>query len=197
MALIAERGFNGVSVGEIESAVGLVPRRGALYKHFPSKRALVEAALEERIAGVADMSFIVEWFASEDAMSDPRATLLIVARAVLDELDHEKHLNQIIEKDGDRFPDLRDRMRSDVVEPGFRYAEEAFSTWVENLALDDGTGDSVDPGAVGAVLLGALVHHRRQDWLFGRPPHNIETEQFLETWTDIALQALGLQEVAQ
>lgn len=200
MALIAERGFNGVSVGEIEAAVGLVPRRGALYKHFPSKQALVEAALEERIAGVADMSFIVDWFASDDARADPRGTLLAAGRAVLDELDREKHLNQIVEKDGDRFPELRDRMRSEVIEPGFRYAEESFSSWIETRASSNGPstgpGAALDGRVVAAVLLSALVHHRRQEWLFGHPPHNVGTERFLNGWVDVALRALDIQEVA-
>lgn len=196
MALIAERGFNGVSVGEIEAAVGLVPRRGALYKHFPSKQALVEAALEERIAGVADMSFIVDWFASDDARADPRGTLLAAGRAVLDELDREKHLNQIIEKDGDRFPELRDRMRSEVIEPGFRYAEESFTSWIETRASSNGSGAELDGRVVAAVLLSALVHHRRQQWLFGHPPHDVDTEQFLDGWVSLALRALDIREVS-
>ncbi len=200
MALIAERGFNGVSVGEIEAAVGLVPRRGALYKHFPSKQALVEAALEERIAGVADMSFIVDWFASDSARADPRGTLLAAGRAVLDELDREKHLNQIIEKDGNRFPHFRDRMRSEVIEPGFHYAAESFSSWIGTVASSSGSStvpdDGLDGGVVGAVLLSALVHHRRQEWLFGHPPHNVETERFLNGWVEVALRALDIKEVA-
>lgn len=200
MALIAERGFNGVTVGEIEAAVGLAPRRGALYKHFSSKQALVEAAMDERIAGVADMSFIVEWFASEIARADPRGTLLTVGRAVLAELDREKHINQIIEKDGDRFPGLRDRMRAEVVEPGFRYAEESFGSWIEAFpeVADHaiGAGVGIDGGAVAAVLLSALVHHRRQEWLLGRPPHDVDTDRYLDAWVDVALRALGIQEAS-
>lgn len=193
MALIAERGFNGASVGEIEAAVGLVPRRGALYKHFPSKRALIEAAIEERIAGVADMSFIVDWFASDEAMADPRGALLTIGRAVLDELDREKHISQIIEKDGDRFPDLRDRMRTEMVEPGFRYAEKSFASWAAAFETDDDR----DFGAVAAVILSALVHHRRQEWLLGSPPHNVDTERFLNAWVDTTLRALNMQEVTE
>ena len=200
MALIAEHGFNGVTVGEIEASVGLAPRRGALYKHFSSKQALVEAAMDERIAGVADMSFIVGWFASDSAKADPRGTLLTVGRAVLAELDSEKHINQIIEKDGDRFPGLRDRMRAEVVEPGFRYAEESFRSWVEEGpdAADPARGAAVgiDGAAVAAVLLSALVHHRRQEWLFGRPPHDIDTDRFLDAWVEVALRALGIQEAS-
>lgn len=197
MALIAERGFNGVSVGEIESAVGLAPRRGALYKHFPSKQALVEAALEERIAGVADLSGEVAWFASQEALADPRGSLRFIAQVALDELAREKHISQIIEKDGNRFPELRDRMRIAMVDPGFRYAEESFSAWVRTVhGPDSERASSIDVAAVAAVLLSSLVHHLRQQWLLGEPPHRIETERFLDAWVDIAIRALDIQEVS-
>ncbi len=191
MALIAERGFNGVSVGEIEAAVGLAPRRGALYKHFPSKRALVEAAMEERIAGVVDLSEAVVWFASPEALADAAGSLRLIAHVVLDELDREKHINQIVEKDGARFPELRDRMLSDMVEPGFCYAEEALAALIQSRF---GAKHDFDVPAVAAVFLSALVHHRRQEWLLGRPPHNIETERFLDAWVDMTLRSLNIVE---
>ncbi len=53
MRLFAERGFRATSVGDIEGAVGLVPRRGALYKHFPSKQALLEAAVRAHLDSAA------------------------------------------------------------------------------------------------------------------------------------------------
>ncbi len=190
-ALIAERGFNGVSVGDIEAAVGLAPRRGALYKHFPSKQALVEAAIEERINGVDDISGVVEWLTTDEALADLRGSLRLIAQVALDELAREKHVNQIIEKDGNRFPELRDRMRREMVEPGFRYAERALTAWVETI---DGANKEADMAAVAAVALSALVHHRRQEWLLGRPPHDIETERFVETWVEMTLRALNLHE---
>ena len=197
MALIAERGFNGVSVGEIESAVGLVPRRGALYKHFPSKQALIEAALEERIAGVFDLSDQVDWFTSTEALADPRSALRFLAQVALDELASEKHINQIIEKDGARFPELRDRMRTAMVEPGFRYAEKAFAAWVETVHGDHPErAVAIDVPAVATVLLSALVHHLRHQWLLGQPPHGIEADRFVDAWVDITLRALDMEEVA-
>jgi len=201
MALIAERGFNGVTVGEIEAAVGLAPRRGALYKHFPSKRALVEEAMEERISGVADLSDQVAWFASPEAVADPRSSLRLIARVALDELDREKHINQIIEKDGRRFPELRDRMREAMVEPGFRYAEEIFGAWVRathdaDSSLESDRATGIDVAAVATVLLSALVHHRRHAWLLDKPPHGVDTDRFLDAWVDVTMRALATQEVA-
>lgn len=202
MALIAERGFNGVSVGEIEGAVGLAPRRGALYKHFPSKQALIEQAMEERITGVADLSAQVAWFASPEAMADPRSSLRLIAQVALDELDREKHINQIIEKDGNRFTELRNRMRDEMVEPGFRYAEYIFAAWVRaavrtEAGCEPDTTAAIDVPAVATVLLSALVHHRRHEWLLGEPPHAVETDRFLDAWIEIAMRALGIEEYSK
>lgn len=41
--LFAERGYHGTSVADVQAAAGLAPGSGALYKHFASKRALLEA----------------------------------------------------------------------------------------------------------------------------------------------------------
>jgi len=48
--LFAERGFEATSVAEIQAAAGLAPGSGALYKHFASKRALLDAVRAERPA---------------------------------------------------------------------------------------------------------------------------------------------------
>src|SRR5207244_4650268 len=47
--LFAEKGFRGTTVGEIEAAAGLQPRRGAMYHYFPSKQALLEAAVDNHL----------------------------------------------------------------------------------------------------------------------------------------------------
>lgn len=44
--LFAERGFTTTSIRTIEERAGLVPGRGSLYRHFPSKEALLEAIVE-------------------------------------------------------------------------------------------------------------------------------------------------------
>jgi AcrR family transcriptional regulator len=41
--LFAERGVEGTSVAAVQAAAGLAPGSGALYKHFPSKQALLDA----------------------------------------------------------------------------------------------------------------------------------------------------------
>src|SRR5438309_297178 len=50
--LFAERGFRNTTVGDIEAAAGLRPRRGALYHHFPTKQALLEAAVQTHLSAI-------------------------------------------------------------------------------------------------------------------------------------------------
>ena len=49
LRLFADKGFQGTTVGEIERQAGLTPRAGALYRHFPSKEAVLEAAFERHV----------------------------------------------------------------------------------------------------------------------------------------------------
>ncbi|WP_405864783.1 TetR/AcrR family transcriptional regulator [Streptomyces sp. NBC_01515] len=41
----AEQGFGGATINEVERRVGLAVGKGSLYRHFPSKEALLEALL--------------------------------------------------------------------------------------------------------------------------------------------------------
>src|SRR5271157_3856642 len=49
LLLFAEQGYGRTSVGQIESAAGLVPRSGGMYRHFSSKAELLRAAVEREI----------------------------------------------------------------------------------------------------------------------------------------------------
>ncbi len=45
LKLFADKGYGATSVADIQRASGLAPGSGALYKHFASKRDLLEAAV--------------------------------------------------------------------------------------------------------------------------------------------------------
>ncbi len=46
LRLFSERGYRGTRVSDIEEAAGLSPKAGGFYRHFASKRDVLEAALE-------------------------------------------------------------------------------------------------------------------------------------------------------
>src|SRR5215210_4424533 len=100
LALFAENGFRGTTVGEIERQAGLTPRAGALYKHFPSKEAVLEAAFERHVAEIEAIHSAIELM----PLGDLRAELTLLTRWGLQVLAQERDLRRIVITEGDRFP---------------------------------------------------------------------------------------------
>lgn len=182
--LVAERGFANVTVGDIETAAGLAPRRGGLYKHFESKDALIDEALDERTERLRSMQELAQG-AAESATAD---VLRWTAEAVLEELDRERDLIRIFESDGDRFSRQRERFFRDVVEVGHRHAQLACEGICESHGRD------LDSSALAAVALSALVNHRRQQWTFGAMTNALDDKRFLDAWVVLVWSAIGPQQ---
>src|SRR3954469_8586012 len=128
--LFAEEGYKGTSVGEIEAAAGLSPRAGALYKHFPSKQAVLTAV-------IAQHSDVVEAMSSRLELMPPgnlRAELMLTARWGLAELRREHELTRIVMKEGDRFPEIARAFREAIVMRGHRMTAE----WLERYVRSAG-----------------------------------------------------------
>ncbi|MEY2588526.1 MAG: hypothetical protein QOJ67_510 [Acidimicrobiaceae bacterium] len=174
--LFAEKGFRETTVGEIEAAAGLEPRRGALYRHFPSKEALLEAALEQHLQSLAAAATTLDGAPA----ADQREETIRLGRWLLTELDRERPIVRILEQDGDRLPHLRDRFREALVEPGYQVTADLARRWLGRAA------DRLDIEALSAVLLGSLVNYRRSTWTFGAIPAGVDEERFINTWADLA-----------
>jgi AcrR family transcriptional regulator/protein-L-isoaspartate O-methyltransferase len=173
--LFAEQGFEGTSVGQIEAAAGLVPRRGSLYKHFASKEDLLRAAVDARAARASAFLDLAEHAFASPPPSPSQLHDLVrgFGAGFLAELDAHRDLTRIIEHDGERFPELRDRIRREVIAPGYR----AVSRTLQRLA-PPGT----DSSAHAALLLAALTGLRRSAWTFGRSTYRISDARALDAW---------------
>src|SRR3954466_10288337 len=125
--LFAEQGYKGTSVGEIEAAAGLSPRSGALYKHFPSKQAVLAAAISQHTDVVDQMRSQLELM----PLGDLRAELTMTARWGLAELRREHELTRIVMKEGERFPELATAFREAIVLRGHRMTTEWLIRHVE------------------------------------------------------------------
>jgi AcrR family transcriptional regulator len=183
MRLFAERGFRATAVGDIEAAAGLQPRRGALYKHFPSKQALLEEAVRSHLGRAAtDASQIGS--IPDTAWSDRDQRRRIVAalgRWFLDEMDRLEDLTRVVEHDGPRLPQLVVELRAGMVDLSYRTAAGLVAAISPDVA---------DPEATAVVVLGALVALRRTAWTFGAPPLGIDDDRALTAWTDAVLRVL-------
>ncbi len=182
LRLFAEQGYEATTIGEIEAAAGLAARSGALYKHFASKRALVEAGFAERYAALDSLDARLDLL----PLGDLRAELRLVARIALDDLWRQGDLCRLVMKEGHRFPEIADAFRKGIVERGHRIA----AVWIG--ARNDGLAEPLpDPEATAQVLTDALVGYAVQHHMFGERLTTIARERVVEAWVRLAADHLG------
>lgn len=188
MRLFAERGFEATSVGDIETAAGLQPRRGGLYKHFISKQALLEEALRSHLDRARTLaSELLDLESAQLGSGDPEIVRPLVeglGKWFLQEFDRMEALTRLLEHEGNRLNDYVSQVKSDVVDLSYRSAAALISTIAPTTP---------DPEAQAVVLLGALVAVRRTSWTFGTPPLNIDDQRLLHTWATVALATIEPQ----
>jgi AcrR family transcriptional regulator len=181
MRLFAERGFRATAVGDIEAAAGLQPRRGALYKHFPSKQNLLEAAvtrhLERAASGATEIGDLdVSGLGGDRAHLRPVVAGL--GRWFLAEMDRMEDLTRVLEHEGRRMGDLTAAVKADIVDLSYRTAARVISAVAPGAA---------DPQATAVIFLGALVALRRTAWTFGAAPLALDDDRALTAWTELVL----------
>jgi AcrR family transcriptional regulator len=183
MDLFGRQGYHATTVAQIEAAVGLSAGSGALYRHFATKRALLEAGLSRQAeAGRPLLAFLDDPGAV--AGLPQRERFLAVARAGLRRLDAERDVNRLLLRDLADFPDLLDQVR----EQELRRVLHALVGW---LRREDTTGDH-DHEALAAVLLAAVSHYWvLRDVYAGVHPHGVDAERFLATLADLATALLA------
>jgi len=174
--LFAEKGFRATTVGDIEAAAGLVPRRGGLYNHFPSKEALLEAAVDTHVRQLDTMRSALTAGRFAD---DLRSELMLLARWVMQELKRERRLARIMQQEAQSFPELAKIIRDRILEPGYRQAAE----WIRGRIAEGGFPD-YDADAVAVVALGSLTAYDAQRETFGRAPLGVGENRFIETWVE-------------
>jgi AcrR family transcriptional regulator len=182
-ARCAAQGYEGTSVGEIESAAGLVPRSGALYKHFPSKRALLGGALAARMDAIDRIDASIDLLPD----GDPAAELAAIASLALDELERQRDLARVVMKDGDRFPDIAADFHDALAARG----RQLGVTWLSARAIELGI-ELDDPEATAEVLVDALVARALKSFMFGERLTAVERERFIAAWTDLACRLLEI-----
>jgi AcrR family transcriptional regulator len=185
MRLFAERGFRATCVGDIEAAAGLQPRRGALYKHFPSKLALLETAvrahLDSAAVGAQQATQLDLVGLGEEDRALLRSVLVSLGRWFLDEMDRMKDLTRVIEHDGSRMTALTAEVKANVVDLSYR---------ATTALLNTVTPRPRDPEATAVLVLGTLVALRRTTWTFDSAPLELDDDRALAAWAELMLLAL-------
>jgi AcrR family transcriptional regulator len=175
MRLFAAQGYRGTTVGEIEEAAGLAPRAGGLYKHFRSKEEVLEAGIDRHVGEIDVIQPALEML----PLGDPRAELTLVGRWGLTELANEMPLMKVVQKEGDRFPELAAKVNERIIARGQGQAVTVVGRMLGDVL------DERQVAAVGAVALGALVGYRIEEAMFG--PRPVKDDEFLEAWVDMLM----------
>jgi AcrR family transcriptional regulator len=181
--LFAERGYAATSVADIQLACGLTGGSGALYKHFPSKRALLDAVVRQHLDGVTQGALDI----TADPPDDARAFLSLIGSSVLDAIERDRDLLRIIFRDLDAFPELLEEIWQGILNNLYR----RLSGWIEH-EHSAGRVNADDPEATASVLLASLTYYQILDSLIGRVPGGIERRRFLNAWVAHAATSLGV-----
>lgn len=181
--LFADRGYDATSVADIQVACGLAPGSGALYKHFPSKRALLEHAVRRNLETMARKH--ADTLA--EVPDDPHAALRLLADVVWTVMNGERELIRIMIREFAGFPELFEEMWQGVL----AHLYQVSAAWITVLR-DQGRADVTDPEATAAVLLASLTYYPILDTLIGHPPGDVAPQRFLAAWLDHAASTLRL-----
>lgn len=176
VALVAERGFRGTTIDDIEDAAGLTRGGRAFYRHFDAKEDVVFAAFDRHVEAIKQFESAESFL----PLGDLRSELTLICRVGLIQMTSERTLVRVLEKEGDRFPQIRHQLRESMVNAGHR----------QIAALIARYNAEVDSEALAAVLLGGVVNYRRGDWTFDGPALDVDEERFIATWVDAAQAAI-------
>lgn len=182
MRLFAERGYERTSIADIQAAAGLAPGSGALYKHFPSKEAVLAAGLDDFVAGAERARALV---CGVQGPADE--ALEVLGRAALRMMDDDRDVIRIVWREMEQFPELRDRVRERRMQATYA----AVADWVRERAAR-GEVQADDPEATAAVILGSLTSFKVFEALLGESPARLDDERYLRAWLRLIVRGLAL-----
>lgn len=155
-----EKGYAATTIADIEVAAGLKPRCGGTYRHFPSKKAILEAAVD-RLLDDGDVVLSPEHRSAKEA-----------AAAGLALLDRNRGTRRLLFRDLDDFPELQAKVADRLIERAFRTAAESAAVFAPEA----------DTEAMAAVMVAALTGFRTVHEIIGHPPLGVSDERFIDAW---------------
>ena len=171
----ARKGYAGTTITDIELEAGYSPRAGGIYRHFPSKRSILEAVIDAAVDGNEAMIGEMRSSALPVGVTVPPARIAeLIVRRALSELDKQAELFQIVFRDLDQFPDLLAKVRDGLANA--------------TVALARGLGASnpaIDAEALAVVAVGPTIDFKIKQHMLGFTPLGISEERFVAAWVKI------------
>lgn len=161
MRCFGSKGYAATKIADIEAAAGLTVGSGGTYRHFRSKRAILEAVVDA-IVDVPD-----------DELAPPDVDLEASAHAALRYMN--EGLTRLFFRDLDDFPEQRDRIVDRTVIGPYQIVAERIRA--EN--------PTVDAEALAAVLLGSLINFRVIEVLIGEGRNGVSADRFVDAWAAV------------
>lgn len=175
MDVFAEKGYSGATISEIERRVGLAAGTGSLYRHFPSKEALLREAVECEVARCR--AECEEARVALPHVADPVEYQVQRFRQVLVDLRRFHRLFRLMLNEGGRAPELADAVWAAVRYPAPRHAENS-----EDL--------------VEAVVLTSLGGYHLFSLMQGRPFDDVPEERLIRLLAELITRAAPGQKSA-
>ena len=177
LELFADQGYASTSIADIQQACGLSPGSGALYKHFPSKKALLQEAARRQMDRMGAMHD--EY--NRTRPTDTQGALRQGVEQIWESIDSNTALLRVIFREPEAIGDMIDDLWAAVATTSYQRVGRALSA-----AKDAGVSQVDDPVATATVLVAALAYLPIAQMLIGRTPANIDADRFREAWLRLA-----------
>lgn len=173
MRLFGEQGYQATTITQIEAAAGLAPGSGALYHHFKSKEALLDAGIDRQLDRRRAMHDIRTLFAG---LGDLRIELTMLGRYVLTVLDEETQLLQIAARTSPEQSPRLNNAYAALIEGLYAEVADWIKGWATNVSDQDAR-------TIAAVGVDALLGKRSTNTVFRVPATDLQDERYIAEWT--------------
>lgn len=181
MRLFSAKGFEATSVSQIEAAAGLAAGSGALYRHFKSKDALLDAGIDRQLDRRHAMRDIRALFAG---LGDLHAELTVLGRYLLSVIDEELQLLQIAARTPAGQSARLDTAYAALIDGLNAELDGWITTWAPALPQND-------RAVLAALGVNGILAKRFTSSLFHQSDARVPDDRYLTEWT--ALLATRIQ----
>lgn len=179
--LFADRGYSGTTIEQIEAASGLSPGSGSLYRHFRSKRELLEAVVAAQLLATAGAAEELQG-PLPDSLD---ARLHAVFTLTISRLARSRELIRMLLRESRTFPELVGRLRDEAM----NHFHQSLTEWLlAQPELDQSDPERVS--RVAAVAIAALSHYWFLRDSFEVEPYALEESAFVATVVEVTLTLL-------
>ncbi|MDT5363487.1 MAG: hypothetical protein QOC69_5249 [Mycobacterium sp.] len=173
MRLFSTKGYEATSVSQIEAAAGLAAGSGALYHHFKSKEALLDAGVDRQLDRRHAMRDIRTLFAG---LGDLRAELTALGRYLLTVVDEEIELLQIAARTPAGRSARLDTAYAALVDGLNAELADWIAAWGPKLTQQECE-------VLAALGVNGILGARFATSLFHQPVARVPDDRYLAEWT--------------